>query len=130
MNYRKHLALCGLKWDPFAQELPIEALWTSRQIDHFVQRMARQVHHGGFAMITGEPYPVKALWALNDLLVALEGTRETKEALMNLEFMVGSDFFLTPTMELCDIILPPSTYLERDEIEDLNYTNLIAARQR
>lgn len=82
-------------------------------------------------MVTGKPYPIKALWVLNDLLVCLEGSKETKEALMNLDFIVGSDFFITSTMELCDIILPPCTYLEREEIvESICTTNVIGARQK
>lgn len=83
------------------------------------------------AMLTGKPYPVKALWACNSLLLALEDSRETKEALMSLDFVVGSDFFMTPTMELCDIILPPCSYLARDEVcEPLCTGNLIGARQK
>ena len=83
------------------------------------------------AMLTGKPYPVKALWVCNDLLLCLEGTRETKEALMNLDFAVGSDFFMTPNLELCDVILPPSTYLEREEpAESVCSPNMVSARQK
>ncbi|MFQ6110579.1 MAG: molybdopterin-dependent oxidoreductase [Nitrospinota bacterium] len=82
------------------------------------------------AILTGEPHPVKALWSLNDLILAMEGSRETYEALMKLEFFVGSDFFMTPTLELADLILPPCTYLERDEIEYNYYTYFIAARRK
>jgi thiosulfate reductase/polysulfide reductase chain A len=83
------------------------------------------------AMLTGKPYPVRALWACNNLLLALEGAKETKEALMSLDFIVGSDFFMTPTMELCDTILPPCSYLARDEVcEPLCTGNLIGARQK
>jgi anaerobic selenocysteine-containing dehydrogenase len=83
------------------------------------------------AMITGKPYPIKALWVLNDLLLCLEGAHETNEALKNVKFMVGSDFFMTPTMELCDLILPPCTYLEREEVvESICTANLIGARQK
>ena len=84
------------------------------------------------AMVNGEPYPVKALWVCNDLLLCLEGTAETRQALMNLDFMVGSDFFMSPNLELCDVILPPSTYLEREEpaCSHLCSPNLISARQK
>ncbi|MFC1980912.1 molybdopterin-dependent oxidoreductase [Chloroflexota bacterium] len=82
-------------------------------------------------MITGKPYPIKALWACNDLLLCLEGAHETKEALMNLDFFVGSDFFMNPTLELCDVILPPATYLEREEpTGSICSPNMIAARQK
>ena len=83
------------------------------------------------AMMSGKPYPIKALWVLNDLLVCLEGAKETKEALANVDFIVGSDFFMTSTMELCDIILPPCTYLEREEVvESICTNNVIGARQK
>ncbi|MEE9520731.1 MAG: molybdopterin-dependent oxidoreductase [Dehalococcoidales bacterium] len=82
------------------------------------------------AIITGKPYPVKANWAVNDLLLCLEGAKETMEALKKLEFSVGSCFFMNPTMEMCDIIMPPHTYLEKDGIEFAMYNNMVAARER
>ena len=86
------------------------------------------------AILTGEPYPVKANWFLNDMAVCLEGQRENYEAIMALEFTVGSDFFMTPTMELCDVILPPTMWLEKDGIAEVFYAtghkHFIAARQK
>lgn len=35
-------------------------------------------------------------------LLALEGTPETMKAIEKLEFIVGSDFIMTPMMELSD----------------------------
>ena len=55
MNGKKLLALYNLKWDPFTQELPSEALWATKKINHFAWRMEQQLLRGGFAMITGEP---------------------------------------------------------------------------
>ncbi|MCL5961402.1 MAG: molybdopterin-dependent oxidoreductase [Chloroflexi bacterium] len=82
------------------------------------------------AILTGEPYPVRAIWALNNLLLALEDYDDMKKALMSLDFFVGSDYYMTPTMELCDLILPPCTYLEREENEHNFYYNYVAARQQ
>lgn len=82
------------------------------------------------AILTGEPHPVKAVWALNDLMVCLEGAKETQQALKSLDFMVGSDFFMSPTMEMCDLIMPPHTYVEKEGVEDLMYNNLVAAKGR
>lgn len=85
-------------------------------------------------ILTGKPYPVRANWFLNDIILCLEGQRETYEAVMNLEFTVGSDFFMTPTMELCDIILPPTMWLEKDGLEEARYNighkDFVAARQK
>jgi len=86
------------------------------------------------AILTGKPHPVRANWFLNDIAVCLEGQRENYEAIMSLDFTVGSDYFMTPTMELCDIILPPTTWLERDGLEEFFYNigcrDIIAARQK
>ena len=81
-------------------------------------------------ILTGEPYPVKANWALNDLMVCFEDSKEMHEALMKLEFLVGSDFFMTPTMEMCDIVLPPSFFLEKEGIEDQMYQDTVAAKEQ
>lgn len=82
------------------------------------------------AMLTDKPYPVKGLFAVSNLLLALEGARETAEALKRLEFHVHADFFMTPTAELADIVLAPATWLERDEVlgdPGFSYLNWIAA---
>ena len=55
MNRKKLHAFFGLKWNPFTQDLPLEALLTTPQIEHFAWRLEQQVFQGGFAMITGEP---------------------------------------------------------------------------
>ena len=85
-------------------------------------------------ILSEEPYPIKANWFLNDMAVCLEGQRETYDAVKALEFTVGSDFFMTPTMELCDVILPPTMWLEKDGISEVFYNlgekDLIAARQK
>jgi type II secretory pathway predicted ATPase ExeA len=53
---KKLLALYGLKWNPFAPELPLEALYLNAQIDNFCWRMEQTlVREGGFALISGEP---------------------------------------------------------------------------
>lgn len=51
----KLLALYGLKWNPFAADVPVEALWAPPNLDHFRWRMEQQVREGGFALITGDP---------------------------------------------------------------------------
>jgi type II secretory pathway predicted ATPase ExeA len=55
MNRKKLHAFFGLKWNPFSQDLPLEALMMTPQIEHFAWRLEQQVFQGGFAMITGEP---------------------------------------------------------------------------
>jgi general secretion pathway protein A len=55
MNRKKLLALFGLKWNPFTPDIPVQALWRSPEIDHFLFRSQHLVMEGGFALITGEP---------------------------------------------------------------------------
>jgi general secretion pathway protein A len=50
------LALYGLKWNPFAPELPTEALQTSARVDNFCWRVEHTLaREGGFALIAGDP---------------------------------------------------------------------------
>lgn len=59
------------------------------------------------AMITGEPYPVRALvcMASNPLLCQAD-TRQVHRALSSLDLLVTLEKFLTPTAMLADYVLP------------------------
>lgn len=53
---KKLLALYGLKFNPFSQEVPVEALLSTPKIDSFLWRLENsQVREGGFALISGDP---------------------------------------------------------------------------
>jgi type II secretory pathway predicted ATPase ExeA len=55
MNH-KLLALYGLKWNPFSQELPTEAIYVPARVENFCWRIENaQIREGGFAMIHGDP---------------------------------------------------------------------------
>jgi len=52
---KKLLALYGLKWNPFAPEIPSDALLTTPKIESFCWRIEQShVREGGFALITGD----------------------------------------------------------------------------
>jgi len=71
------------------------------------------------AILEEKPYPVKMLFFISSNPVMTRGNaREVYRALEKVEFMVVSDFFLTPTAELADIVLPAATWLEMDYIGD------------
>jgi anaerobic selenocysteine-containing dehydrogenase len=71
------------------------------------------------AIIEEEPYPVKMLFLVSsNPLLTRANAREVYRALQKVPFMVVSDFFLTPTAELADIVLPSATWLEMDYIGD------------
>jgi len=69
------------------------------------------------AMSTGHPYPIKAFLVFgNNTLLTYANSREVYKALMNLDFLLVADIYMTPTAELADIVLPAATWLEVDQI--------------
>lgn len=70
------------------------------------------------AILTGHPYPVKALIAqANNPLIQAADTKLVYEALKspNLELLVVMDYYMTPTAELADYVLPAACTLERSD---------------
>ena len=66
------------------------------------------------AMITGRPYPVKALLiTANNSLLSRGNTRKVYQALKSLDLLVVTDYWMTPTAMLADYVLPGATWLER-----------------
>ena len=82
------------------------------------------------AMLTGEPYPVRALWTNCNPLVGLEDTYAVLEALKGLDLLVVSEMFESPTARIADYILPMTTHLESDAITEYSGINMIACRSR
>lgn len=66
------------------------------------------------AMETGEPYPVRALIveATNPLLTYAD-THRVYNALMGLDLIVVLDYYLTPTAQIADFVLPAAGAIER-----------------
>lgn len=54
MSTKKINALYGLKWNPFSQDIPADAILKSPRFDQFCYRVETMVLDGGFALITGE----------------------------------------------------------------------------
>ena len=68
------------------------------------------------AMITGEPRPVKMFVAIaDDPLLCYEDANLTYQAMTspNLDLIVVKDFYLSPTAQLADIVLPTADWSER-----------------
>ena len=56
MNQPNLLALYGLKFNPFAQDIPVEAVFVPPKLDHFCWRIENgMAREGGFAMVHGDP---------------------------------------------------------------------------
>jgi len=71
------------------------------------------------AILTGKPYPVKAVQLHgSNPIITRANANKVYRAISQVEFMVVADFFLTPTAELADIVLPAATWLEFDDIGD------------
>lgn len=69
------------------------------------------------AIVHGKPYPVKAAFLMaHNAMAGIANTKAVDEALRALEFLVVGDFFMTPTAELADIVLPNATWPERNEV--------------
>ena len=82
------------------------------------------------AMLTGRPYPVRALWTNCNPVVGLEDTCTVVEALKALDLLVVSDLFESPTAHLADYVLPVTTHLESNAIAEYSGLNFVAARVR
>ncbi|HEY3344765.1 MAG TPA: molybdopterin-dependent oxidoreductase [Anaerolineaceae bacterium] len=69
------------------------------------------------AIITGQPYPVKALITLATNPINSYGqTSQVIEALKKVDFHVSMEYWITPTAALADYILPAAGTLERPTI--------------
>jgi general secretion pathway protein A len=55
MSMKKMQALFGLKWDPFKQDVPSEAILKTSRFAQFCYRVETLTLDGGFALITGDP---------------------------------------------------------------------------
>ncbi|MBP2645725.1 MAG: Acetylene hydratase [Firmicutes bacterium] len=66
------------------------------------------------AMITSQPYPVKACIVLaNNPLVSYANSRLVYQALKSLDLLVVMDYWMTPSALLADYVLPAASWLER-----------------
>ena len=69
------------------------------------------------AIVEGRPYPVKALLNFGSNTVMSNGdSRRGRDAMKALEFSVAADLFMTPTAQLCDYVLPATSFLEMANI--------------
>ena len=89
---KKMLALYGLKWNPFAPDVPVEALHVSRRIELFCWRVEQLVGEGGFALVTGAPGTGKSV-TLRILAERLSGQRNVKIGILSRPQAGIADFY-------------------------------------
>lgn len=87
------------------------------------QYAAHYVHshpHGVWdAALTGKPYPVKAFINIAGNPISWsENPDRVVEALKAFDFVVTMDYFMSPTAQLSDIVLPSAHWTERDYVAD------------
>lgn len=83
------------------------------------------------AILTGKPYPVKMFISVCGNAVSwCENPNRTVEALKALDFLVVMEYFLSPTAQLADIVLPSAHWTERDYIADEFCQEWLYAQQK
>lgn len=68
------------------------------------------------AILTEQPYPIKGWFVLRyNPVITIPNTQRVIEAIKKLDLLVVCDIYMTDTAWYADVVLPESTYLERDE---------------
>lgn len=73
---------------------------------------------------------IKAVIWSHDPVTGLQNSLKVTRAIKALDLSVVMDFFVTPTAEVSDYILPLATWLERERIHDQHYINFIGCSRR
>ena len=86
-------------------------------------RLIRRIHINKLwdAILTGKnggyPADIKLAWFLcNNFLNQLGNTNKGVQALKTLDFMIVSELFMTPTAKFADIVLPVTSFAERNDL--------------
>lgn len=69
------------------------------------------------AILTGQPYPVRAMYVSGvNIVVTYPDSARTVQALRSLDFLAVATQMMTPTAALADLVLPKTTTLEEEEV--------------
>jgi type II secretory pathway predicted ATPase ExeA len=88
----KLLALYGLKWNPFAPNVPTEALHVSTRLESFCWRVQQLAGEGGFVLVTGTPGCGKSA-ALRILSASLATQRDVTVGIISRPQANIADFY-------------------------------------
>ena len=89
---KKLLSLYGLKWNPFAPDVPVEALHLTPRIESFCWRVEQLAGEGGFALVTGDPGTGKSV-TLRALAERLSAQRDVKVGVLTRPQAGLADFY-------------------------------------
>lgn len=89
---KKLLSLYGLKWNPFAADVPGEALHVSARLDSFCWRVEQLIGEGGFALVTGLAGLGKSV-TLRVLVERLSGLRDARVGVLTRPQAGLADFY-------------------------------------
>lgn len=93
--------------------LPPSDLWYS------IASKPVEIHpqHVVDAILTDKPYPIQALGIMgSNPLLTWSNSRRVYQALQKVPFLFVSEFIMTPTAALADVVLPVASYLETDGV--------------
>lgn len=85
-------------------------IWDKYYDEFQATDLARQI-------LTGDPYPVRAIVGLGMNIKMFPETDKLAEAIKTLDFFVDSDLFMGETTKYADIVLPACSSLERGELK-------------
>jgi anaerobic selenocysteine-containing dehydrogenase len=86
-------------------------------------KLSATIQPGEFidAVLSGRPYPIKAMFIMGSNLLLSHGDCERMlEALRKIDFIAAADLFMTPTTQFADILLPAASWPETDDVPDLH----------
>lgn len=78
-------------------------------------------------LLTGKPHKIRVYICVNDPVGAMQDTKKIRDAIMNVDFVVKSDLWMSPTSRYADIVLPAANQFERDEVHTEFFTGYIRA---
>jgi anaerobic selenocysteine-containing dehydrogenase len=108
-----------LSWDCFdLTSKAMEPVWGRPYADQCAGGTIAHAPSIWRAMATGDPYRVRAFIADgNNALMSYTNTKAIYEGLTRLDLLVVMDFFMTPTAQIADYVLPAATWLERPALD-------------